>query len=77
MSRLYRYGLVEPDKGLKAIVNAGKKKGSKFDKSELGSALDEMYQQGAFSDLELDDAALVALMGTGGEQQRFRAAGGS
>ena len=36
-----------------------------------------MNQEGAFSDLELDNAALVALMGMGGEQQRFRGAGGS
>ena len=38
-------------------------------KKELGAALDEMNDAGAFSDFELDDAALAALMGMGGEQQ--------
>ena len=69
MSKLYGKTLINPKKGLKSIVKAGKKEGYKFDKAELATALDEMNDAGAFSDVELDDAALAALMGMGGEQQ--------
>ena len=69
MSELYGKTLINPKKGLKSIVKAGKKEGYKFDKAELATALDEMNDAGAFSDVELDDAALAALMGMGGEQQ--------
>ena len=44
------------------------KEGYEFDKAELGAALDEMNQEGAFSSIELDDAALSALMGMSGEK---------
>ena len=37
-------------------------------KKELGAALDDMDDAGAFSNVELDDAALATLMGMGGEQ---------
>ena len=77
MSELYGATLINEKKGLKKIVKAGKKEGYEFDKAELGAALEEMNQEGAFSSVELDDAALVALMGMGGEQQRFRGGGGS
>ena len=77
MSELYGETLIDPKKGLKSIAKAGKKEGYKFNKAELGAALDEMNQEGAFGTLELDDAALTTLMGMGGEQERFRGGGGS
>ena len=70
VSELYGQTLIDPKKGLKSIAKAGKKEGYKFDKAELATALDEMNDAGAFFDVELDDAALAALMGMGGEQQR-------
>jgi len=75
MSALYGETLINPKKGLKRIVKAGKKEGYSFDKDELGAALDEMDQAGAFSSVELDDSALTALMGMGGEQQYHHRAG--
>ena len=68
--------MINPKKGLKSIVKVGKKEGYKFDKAELATALDEMNKGGAFSDVELDDAALAALMGMGGEQQSRSNGGG-
>ena len=70
MSELYGETLIDPKKGLKSIAKAGKKEGYKFDKAELGAALDEMNDAGAFSDVELDDAVLASLMGMGGAQQQ-------
>ena len=70
MSKLYGKTLINPKKGLKSIVKTGKKEGYKFDKKELGIALEEMDDAGAFSDIELDDAALATLLGMGGEEQR-------
>lgn len=46
MSELYGEILINPKKGLKRIVKAGKKEGYSFDKDELGAALDEMDQAG-------------------------------
>ena len=66
MSELYGEILINPKKGLKRIVKAGKKEGYSFDKDELADALNEMDQSGAFADVELDDASLEALLGTGG-----------
>ena len=68
VSELYGQTLIDPKKGLKSIAKAGKKEGYQFDKKELGAALDEMNDAKAFSDVELDDAALQTLMGQGGEQ---------
>ena len=70
MSELYGETLIDPKKGLKSITKAGKKEGYKFNKAELGAALDEMNKGGSFSDIELDDAALATLMGMGGAQQQ-------
>ena len=70
VSELYGETLIDPKKGLKSIAKAGKKEGYKFDKAELGEALDEMNKGGAFYDVELDDAALASLMGMGGAQQQ-------
>ena len=70
VSELYGETLIDPKKGLKSIIKAGKKEGYKLDKKELGAALDEMNDAGAFNDVKLDDAALATLMGMGGEQQQ-------
>ena len=67
MSELYGEILINPKKGLKRIVKAGKKEGYSFDKDELGAALDEMDQAGEFVGMEVDDASLDALLGTGNE----------
>ena len=77
VSELYGQTLIEPKKGLKSIVKAGKKEGYQFDKKELGAALDEMNKGGAFFDVELDDAALASLMGMGGAQQQSGGGGGN
>ena len=69
VSELYGQTLIDPKKGLKSIIKAGKKEGYQFDKAELSEALDEMNDAGAFYDVELDDAALASLMGMGGSQQ--------
>ena len=66
VSELYGETLINPKKGLKSIIKAGKKEGYKFDKKELGVALDEMNDAGAFSDVELDAAALNSLLNSGG-----------
>ena len=68
VSELYGETLIDPKKGLKSIAKAGMKEGYRFNKKELGAALDEMNDAKAFSDVELDDAALQTLMGQGGEQ---------
>ena len=70
VSELYGETLIDPKKGLKSIAKAGKKEGYKLDKKELGAALDEMDNSGAFSDVELDAAALTTLMVMGGAQQQ-------
>ena len=70
MSQLYGETLINPKKGLKSIAKAAKKEGYKFDKAELATALDEMNDAGAFSSVELDDAALASLMGMGGAQKQ-------
>ena len=70
VSELYGETLIDPTKGLKSIIKSGKKVGYSFNKAELGEALDEMNNGGAFFDVELDDAALESLMGMGGAQQQ-------
>ena len=75
VSELYGETLIDPKKGLKSITKAGKKEGYKFDKAELGAALNEMDDSGAFSSVELDDAALASLMGMGGSQQQDASGG--
>ena len=77
VSKLYGETLIDPKKGLKSIAKAGKKEGYKFNKKELGTALDEMNDAGAFSSIELDDAALTTLMGMGGEQLQGGTSGSS
>ena len=47
----------------------GKKDGYIFDRDELAEELTEMYKGGAFSDIELDAAAMDAMFSQGGEQE--------
>ena len=77
VSELYGETLIDPKKGLKSIAKVGKKEGYKLDKKELGAALDEMNDAGAFLDVELDDAALATLMGMGGAVGQTGGGGGS
>ena len=64
-SELYGEILINPKKGLKSIKKTAKKEGYLFDKDELADALNEMEQAGAFVSVELDDASLEALLGSG------------
>ena len=64
-SELYGKILINPKKGLKIIKKAAREEGYEFDKDELADALNEMDQAGAFVSVELDDASLDALLGTG------------
>jgi hypothetical protein len=48
----------------------GKKDGYIFDRDELAEELTEMNKGGAFSDIELDAAAMDAMFSQGGEQER-------
>ena len=65
MSGLYSEILIKPKKGLKSISKAAKKEEYVFDKDEFADALNEMEQAGAFVSVEVDDASLDALLGTG------------
>ena len=65
-SRLYGETLINPTKGIKRIRKAAKKEGYSFDKDELADALNEMDQAGEFFAVELNDASLEALLGSGG-----------
>ena len=66
---------LEPKKALKRVVKDAKKDGYVFDPDELGDALEEMDKAGAFTDIELDAAAMEALFSKAGEQQQDRQAG--
>ena len=61
---------LEPSKALKRVIKDGKKVGYVFDRDELAEELDEMNKGGSFSDIELDAAALDALLNSGGAQQQ-------
>ena len=74
-SELYGEILINPKKGLKSIRKAAKQEGYLFDKDELADALNEMEQAGAFVSVELDDAALEALLGTGGAVEQRHLSG--
>ena len=75
MSELYSEILIKPKKGLKRIRKAAKKEGYVFDKDELVDALNEMDQSGAFISVEVDDASLEALLGTGNAFSRYQHSG--
>ena len=66
---------LEPSKALKAVIKDGKKDGYIFDSDELAEELNEMNKGGAFSDIELDAAALEVMFSQGGEQEQQRRAG--
>ena len=61
---------LEPKKALKRVIKDGKKEGYVFDSDELAEELDEMNKGGAFSDIELDAAAMEALFSQGGKQEK-------
>ena len=61
---------LEPKQALKRVMKDGKKVGYVFDRDELAEELNEMNQGGAFSDIELDAAALEAMFSQGGEQEQ-------
>ena len=63
--------MINPKKGLKSIKKAAKKEGYLFDKDELMNALNKMDQAGAFESMELDDASLEELLGSGGAIGKF------
>ena len=60
---------LEPSKTLKRVIKDGKKEGYVFDRNELAEELEEMDNGGAFTDIELDAAAMEALFSQGGEQE--------
>ena len=60
---------LEPSKTLRAVMKDGKKNGYIFDHDELSEELNEMNKGGAFSDIELDAAAMDAMFSQGGEQE--------
>ena len=60
---------LEPKKALKRVMKDGKKEGYVFDRDELAEELDEMDKGGAFTDIELDAAAMEAMFSQGGEQE--------
>ena len=66
---------LEPSKALKGVIKDGKKDGYIFDRDELAEELNEMNKGGAFSDIELDAAALDVLFGQGGQQEGRRSGG--
>ena len=61
---------LEPKQALKRVMKDGKKVGYVFDRDELAEELNEMNKGGAFSDIELDAAALEAMFSQGGEQEQ-------
>ena len=60
---------LEPKQALKRVMKDGKKVGYVFDRDELAEELNEMNKGGAFSDIELDAAAMEAMFSQGGEQE--------
>ena len=62
---------LEPKKALKRVIKDGKQDGYIFDRDELAEELEEMNKGGAFSDIELDAAALDAMFSPGGQQEQY------
>ena len=60
---------LEPKQALKRVMKDGKKDGYVFDRDELAEELEEMNNGGAFTDIELDAAAMEAMFSQGGEQE--------
>ena len=61
---------LEPSKTLKRVIKDGKKEGYVFERDELAKELDEMNNDGAFDDIELDAVAMQSLFSQGGEQEQ-------
>ena len=61
---------LEPRKNLKRVNKDGKKEGYVFDRDERVDELEEMNNGGAFTDIELDAAAMEVLLAQGGEQEQ-------
>ena len=74
-SMLFGEALINPKKGIKMIIKDGKKDGYIFDLDELAEELNEMNKGGAFSDIELDAAAMEAMFSPGGEQEQYHNSG--
>ena len=68
---------LEPKQALKRVIKDGKKDGYIFDRDELAEELNEMNKGGAFSDIELDAAALAAMFSQGGQQEQGGTSGGA
>ena len=66
---------LEPKKALKRVIKDGKKDGYIFDRDELAEELEEMNKGGAFSDIELDAAAMEAMFAQDGKQEQYRKSG--
>ena len=66
---------LEPSKTLRAVMKDGKKDGYIFDRDELAEELTEMNKGGAFSDIELDAAAMDAMFSQGGQQEQHHKGG--
>ena len=64
---------LEPKQTLKRVIKDGKKVGYVFDRDELAEELNEMNKGGAFSDIELDAAAMEAMFTQGGQQEKSSA----
>ena len=60
---------LEPKQALKRVMKDGKKDGYVFDRDELAEELEEMNNGGAFTDIELDAAAMEAMFSQGGVQE--------
>ena len=61
---------LDPRKNLKRVIKDGKKEGYVFDRDERVDELEEMNNGGAFTDIELDAAAMEVLLAQGGEQEQ-------
>ena len=66
---------LEPKKALKRVIKDGEKDGYIFDRDELAEALVAMNNGGAFSDIELDAAAMEAMFAQDGKQEQYRKSG--
>ena len=66
---------LDPRKNLKRVIKDGKKEGYVFERDELAEELNEMNKGGAFSDIELDAAALEAMFSQAGEPEQYHQSG--
>ena len=62
---------LEPKQALKRVMKDGNKDGYIFDRDELAEELEEMNKGGSFSDIELDAAAMEAMLSQGGQQEQY------